>query len=292
MSHNIITLSSKIRGAIQLFRPELSFAAGICVIAGEIIALGSLPSIQNLFLGFSCGFLISSSALILNDYFDVEVDKINAPTRPLPAGIISATEVITIFIIVTILGLLASAVISIYALTLSIILWIIGILYNWKLKETGLPGNLMVSFSVAMTFILGGTVVGDPWNKIVLTFSIMAFLLNLGEEIAADAMDAEGDKKRNSKSIAIIMGRKVALFISSIVFSLVILISFIPIYFSWLGLSYIIIILIADVIIIISVLKLLKSQTPEEGHFCIKQIYRSALLIPLAFIFSQLFFYN
>lgn len=290
MSHIKITFKSKIKGAIQLFRPELSFAAGICVIAGEIIALGSFPSIQNLFYGFICGFFISSSALILNDYFDLEVDRINAPNRPLPAGIISPPEVIALTIVATILGLAASAIIGIYALITSIILWIIGVLYNWKLKETGLPGNIMVSFSVATTFILGGIVVGDPLNKIVLTFSIMAFFIDLGEEIAADAMDIDGDKKRNSKSIAIKMGRKVSLNISSVLFSLVILISFIPICYSWLGISYLIMILISDVIIFLSTLKLQRSRTSEEGHFCIKQIYRGALLGLLTFIIGQLYF--
>ena len=290
MSDKKIPFNRKIKGALQLFRPELSFAAGICVIAGEILALGSFPSIQNLIYGFMCGFFISSPALILNDYFDLEVDKINAPNRPLPAGIISPPEVIALTIVATFFGLVAATIISIYALIISIILLIMGALYNWKLKETGLPGNFMVSFSVATTFILGGIVVGDPWNKIVWTFSIMAFFFDLGEEIAADAMDIDGDKIRNSKSIAIKKGRKVALSISSILFSLVILISFIPIWFSWLGISYLFMILISDVIIFLSVLKLQRSRTSEEGHFCIKQIYRGALLGLLAFIISQLFF--
>jgi len=290
MSYSTIILSRKINGAIQLFRPELSLAAGICVIVGEIIALGSFPSIHNLFYGFVCGFFISSPALILNDYFDIEVDRINAPNRPLPAGIISPPVVIALTIVVTFIGLVAAAMISLYALIICIILWIIGFLYNWKLKETGLPGNIMVSCSVATTFILGGIAVGDPWNKIVLTFSIMAFLFDLGEEIAADAMDIKGDKERNSKLIAIKMGREFALIISSILFCLVILISFIPIYFSWLGISYLLMILISDVIIFLSVVKLLRSRTSEEGHSCIKQLYRGELLGLLSFMISQLFF--
>jgi geranylgeranylglycerol-phosphate geranylgeranyltransferase len=282
-----IALNRKISGAIRLFRPELSIAAGICVISGEIIALGNIPPIQNLFSGFICVFFISSSALILNDYFDIEVDRVNAPNRPLPSGIISPQEVIVLTIVVTILGLAAAASISILALIVGIILWIIGVLYNWKLKVTGLPGNLMVCSSVAITFIFGGIVVGDPWNKIVLTFSIMTFFLDLGEEIAADAMDMDGDKKRNSKSIAIKKGRKFALNISSILFSLVILISLIPIYFNWLGISYLFMILISDVIILLSVIKLLRSRTSEEGHLCIKYIYRGALLGLLSFIIGQ-----
>lgn len=290
MSNAKVSLKRKIRGAIRLLRPELPLAAGICVIVGEIIALGTIPSISKLLSGFISIFFISGSALILNDYFDFEVDKVNAPDRPLPSGAVSPREVIVLTVIATILGLAAAAGISVWALVVGIVLWIVGVLYNWRLKETGLPGNLMVCFSVAMTFIFGGIVVGDPWNKIVLTFSSMAFFVDLGEEIAADAMDMDGDKKRNSKSLAIKRGRKVALNVSAVMFVLVILISLIPICFGWLGISYVIMILIADAIILLSVVKLLKSRTPSEGHACIKHIYRGALLGLFAFLIGQLFF--
>jgi len=285
-----IKFKKKVKGAIQLFRPELSCAAGISVIAGELMALGRFPSILNLLYGFTCGFFISSPALILNDYFDLEVDRINAPNRPLPSGIITPAEVIALTIFAAVLGLASSALISVYALIISIILLIIGFLYNWKLKETGLPGNLLVSFSVAATYILGGIAVLNPWNKIVITFSIMVFFIDLGEEISADAMDIDGDKIRNSKSIAIRMGRKFALNVAGILFFVVIIISLIPIYFHWLGISYLFMILIFDAVTFLSVLKLLRSKTSEEGLFYIKQIYRGGSLGLLIFVASQLFF--
>lgn len=103
-------------------------------------------------------------------------------------------------------------------------------------------------------------------------------------------MDMEGDKKRNSKSIAILMGRRTALSISSVMFFMVVFISFIPIFFNWLGIGYILMISISDIIIFISVLKLIKSKTPKQGHFWIKQIYRGAILGVLAFLVSRLFF--
>jgi len=81
-----MTIGQKIKGLSQLFRVELPIAAGICVIAGELIATGSAIYLHELLLGFIVGFFISSSALILNDYFDIESDKINVPTRPLPSG--------------------------------------------------------------------------------------------------------------------------------------------------------------------------------------------------------------
>jgi len=196
----------KIKGLIELLRPELPFAAGICVIMGEIITLGHLPSLKELFLGFMWGFFLSGSAMILNDYFDIEVDKVNAPDRPLPSGLISPATAIVFTFIITLIGLLISFFINLSAIILYIIFWFIGFLYNWKLKEKGLVGNLFVSSSVAVTIILGGIVVGNPWNKAVMIFSMMLFIFDLGEEIAADAMDIEGDQKRNIKSIAILIG--------------------------------------------------------------------------------------
>jgi len=69
-------LSKKFKGMVQIFRPELPFAAGVCVILGEIIALGYFPSFQEMSLGFMCGFFLSGSAIVINDYFDLEVDRV------------------------------------------------------------------------------------------------------------------------------------------------------------------------------------------------------------------------
>jgi len=279
----------KIKGLIQLIRPELPFSAGVCVVLGQLVALGKFPSFQEIILGFLCGFFISGSAIVLNDYFDLEVDKVNAPERPLPAGIISPPEALLFSSATTFTGLAAAYVLSFPAFILCLIFWVIGFLYNWRFKEAGLLGNLMVSSSVAITFILGGMVVGDPWNKIVWCFVLMAFFIDLGEEIAGDAMDIEGDKKRGSRSIAIVKGRSFALVISGLLFSLVVLISFIPVIFKWLGVSYLLMIFITDILVVVFTIRLLKSKTSEEGVRAMRGIYLGALVGMIAFIFGQVF---
>ena len=279
----------KVRGLIELIRPELPFAAGICVIIGEIIAFGGFPSFQNLFLGFMWGFFLSSPAMIINDYFDIEVDKINSPNRPLPSGLIQPASAIALAVITTLIGMAVSAFIGMTAVLLYIIFWLVGFLYNWKLKEMGLLGNLLVSSSVAITFILGGIVVREPWNKTVWILSLMVFLFDLGEEIAADAMDIEGDKKRNIKSIAILIGKKNALRISALLFVLMIIVSFLPVLLNLLGMSYFIIISITDIMIFFFVIKLLKSQTIEAGRSNIRGMYLSGLLGMLAIIIGNIF---
>jgi geranylgeranylglycerol-phosphate geranylgeranyltransferase len=282
-------MRQKLIGIIQLFRPELPFAAGVCVVLGEIIALGKFPAIQPLLLGFACGFLLSGSALILNDYFDLEVDRINTPQRPLPSGKVSPREAVILSMATGLLGLVAAALINWLALALSVPFWVIGILYNWKFKQAGLPGNLMVSSSVAITFILGGIAVGEPWNEIVWTFSLIAFLIDLAEEIAGDAMDIEGDQKRGSKSIAITMGRNFALRISSILLVIITLISIVPFLLGWFGTGYLIMISVMDIAVLYFTTRLLRSQTPEEGRFFMRRIYLLALFGMLAFILGQFF---
>jgi geranylgeranylglycerol-phosphate geranylgeranyltransferase len=277
----------KIRGIIRLFRPELPFAAGVCVVLGELIALGSFPSFRETVLGFACGFFMSSSALILNDYFDLEVDRVNAPERPLPSGAVSPSEAVYLTAFTTFIAFATAFIIGIQALALSVIFWVIGFLYNWRYKQAGLAGNLMVSSSVAVTFILGGMAAGQPWNKIVWFFGLIAFLIDLGEEIAGDAMDMEGDRKRGSRSIPILYGKDVALRISAALFGTVILISFLPYLLGWLGTGYLVIISITDVMTLFFTARLLKSQTPEEGCRWMRAIYLGALFAMLAFLIGQ-----
>lgn len=278
----------KIKAIIQLFRPDLSLAAGICVVVGELLALGHFPQFQDIILGFAVGFFISGSTLILNDYFDLETDKINAPNRPLPSGMIKSRLVIFLSIITTLIGLLAALFISFSALAVAIVFWTIGFSYNWKLKRTGLLGNLLVSSSVAITFIFGAIVVGNPWNVVVWIFSTIAFFIDLGEEIAADALDMEGDKKINSQSLALKYGQNNALKISAVIFALVVLISLIPFVLGWLGITYLVMILLMDSIIIFSTFKLLKSPIMDEKRKYARFIYLGATLGLVAFIIGQI----
>ncbi len=279
----------KIKGILHIFRPELPFAAGVCVLLGEIVALGNFPPLREAVPGFLCGFFISGSAIVLNDYFDLEVDKVNAPYRPLPSGVVSPTEAIVLTGISTVIGLAASFWIGPLTFIFGVAAWLIGFLYNWKFKENGLLGNLMVAASVAGTFLLGGVAVGEPWSPIVWCFALIGFFIDLGEEIAGDAMDMEGDKKRGSRSIAILKGRRFALGLSSLFFGLVILLSLVPALFGWLGASYLAMISIMDVLIVVFTIRLLKSQTSAEGVRAMRGLYIGATVGMLAFIIGQVF---
>lgn len=279
---------TKIFGLIRLFRFELPFTAGVCVVLGQLLALGKLPTAAEMFLGFLSVFFISAAALIVNDIFDIETDKINAPERPLPAGSVTKQEAIILSIAVTLLGLITAYLIDLRVLWVACLVWVVGFLYNWRFKKTGIWGNLMVSFSVGMTFIFGGIAVGRPFEKIVWLFGILALLINLGEEIAADAMDMEGDRKTGSHSLPVVLGSEYALKISAVVFLLVIFSSILPFLFGWMEWVYAVPFFLMDAVIFYSTVKLVDSRSSNRRIY-IRWVYLSALVAILTVIVIRLF---
>lgn len=278
---------TRMLGLFRLFRFELPFTAGVCVILGEILALGKIPTTTEIVLGFLSIFFISATALILNDYFDLETDKINAPERPLPAGLVTEQDVVLLSIAVTMLGFITGYLISLEALLAVILVWTVGFLYNWRFKKAGFIGNLMVSFSVGMTFVFGGIAVDNPFEKIVWFFAIIVMLIDLGEEIAADAMDIEGDRQAGSRSLALVLGRENALKISGATFLLVIVVSSLPFLLGWLEWIYLFPILLINVVILYSTSKLLDSRIVNRRIY-IRWIYLSGLVGFLIFIIIRL----
>jgi geranylgeranylglycerol-phosphate geranylgeranyltransferase len=278
---------SKIKGLIRLFRPDLSLAAGLCTVGGQIIATGHLASWPVTLLGFLCAFGCSGSALVVNDYFDYEVDKVNAPERPLPSGAVTKSEAAILGIVLSLIGLVSAAFLGPVSFFFAAIFWVIGFLYNWRFKETGLPGNLMVSSSVAFTFVLGAMTVGQTWNALVWTFAMMAFFIDLGEEITGDALDMEGDLKRGARSVARSMGKPLALRTAVTLWGMVILLGWLPVLSGLMGVAYTVTILAVDALIIFFSTRLLRTDNVSTQRQCMKGIYMGATLVVLAFLIGQ-----
>ncbi len=279
--------SSKIKAYLQLIRPELPISAGVCVLLGQVIALGRIPDFLIALSGFGLGFFLSSSAMVFNDIFDVEVDRINTPEKPIPSARISIQEAKGLGIITAIIAWVIALIMDPVILVLSLVLWSLGFLYNWKLKSLGLVGNLIVSLNVGMTIIIGAISVGRIGSAMVWIFAGIAFFFDLAEEIAGDAMDMEGDKERDSRSLAILYGKKTAITISGVLFALVFVLSWVPVLLGELSLAYILPIGAMDALIIFFTIRLMRSNNHHEGHRAMRGLYLSAALALVAFILSR-----
>ena len=278
---------NKVKGLLRLMRFELPFAAGICVVMGQIFAEGEFASPYLTVTGFLSVFLISASILVLNDYFDVETDRINAPDRPIPSNLVTAQEAFWFSMLLMAAGLVLSILISLTLFFISLFLVIIGFLYNYFLKKSGLPGNLMVSLSVGMTFIYGGETVGLPLHHLVVLFALIAALVDLGEEIAADSTDVEGDLLIQSSSIAIKLGDVTAVRISALLFLVVIMLSLVPFIAQWLSPVYLISIGVMDSTIAYGTVMILRTKGSGRKKY-IRTIYLGATLGLVLFLVMRL----
>ncbi|MDD1772261.1 MAG: UbiA family prenyltransferase [Methanomassiliicoccales archaeon] len=281
-------MMDKVRALAGLMKPELPIFAGVCVIIGEALALGRIPDAFPVVIGFLIGLLISAAEMVSNDYFDLEVDKVNHPERPLPSGQVSSKEAIFFTAFLSAMGLLASALLGPLVLVFTALIWALGMLYNWKLKSTGLPGNMLVALSVAMTFVLGGMIVDRSESGLVWTFALMAFVFDLAEEISGGIRDAEGDGLIGSRSLARVHGRTFAMYCVSFLFAIFIAASALPYIFGWLGSYYLVLILTADLIITVLVAKLWKAKTPEEGRGVQRALYLTLMFFIIMILLISL----
>jgi geranylgeranylglycerol-phosphate geranylgeranyltransferase len=280
-------IGTKIRACAELIRLDLAFGAGFFLVAGEIFAIGGMPPVPLVLAGFLALFFISGTANIANDYFDREVDRINLPARPLPSGRISVSELWILFFLVTAAGLAAAAFLGPIVLALVFVLWGLSLLYNIKFKEYGIAGNLVVAFCVGMTVILGGIAAGTI-NGVVLTFAVLAFLFDLGEEIAADAMDIEGDQLRSSHSLAKSRGRRFAIRISALLFCVFFVLTLVPFLAGWLGYDYLVLAAAMDLWMIWCTANLVRDRTIENGRVQIRRLYLSWGLFVILVVISRI----
>jgi len=278
----------KAKALLQLMRPELSLAAGVCVLIGTLLAAGRAVPAPVMAAGFCSGLFVSASANVLNDLFDLDTDRVNAPQRPLPSGRVTAREVVVLTALVSLVGLLAAWTLGPAALIMAVLLWSLGFLYNWKVKEMGLPGNLTVATCVGGMFLFGGVAAGSPWNALVWSFAAMVFFFDLGEEIAGGVMDLEGDRQRGARSIAIHYGRRPALTCASLAIGASLLVGVLPLSLGWLGLPYLAVFLVAAGLIAFFTVRLWRSRTPAEGRACLRWNSLGGTLFLLLFLIGRL----
>jgi len=148
---------------------------------------------MNVFIAALAASLVMASGNIINDVFDIEIDRINRPSRPLPSGLIKINFALFFYFILVLISLALSLLISQSAFTIVLISHLILFLYSKYLKKVPLIGNITVAFLTGLVFIFGGVAVGNPSAAIIP--ASFAFLINLMREIIKDMEDVEGDRK-------------------------------------------------------------------------------------------------
>ena len=163
--------------------------------------------------------LIMSLSMILNDLFDIEVDKLNNPSRPLITGEISKIEAISLSgLLFLIIEYLTNTYLSgnIQFIT-NLILFDI-LLYTPVLKKITFIKNVNCAVIVSFALFYSGLTVSD--HNILLNdkhYDILSVTLNyifwgsINNELLMDISDLDGDKRSGIQTLPVIINKPASL---------------------------------------------------------------------------------
>ncbi|MFH0832314.1 MAG: geranylgeranylglycerol-phosphate geranylgeranyltransferase [Candidatus Aenigmatarchaeota archaeon] len=236
---------------LRLIRPLNCIMSAIAVyIATVVSGLGLYPGVETAYAMLAV-FFVCGAGMAVNDYFDIDADKINRPKRPLASGKIGKNTALLYAFFLFALGIFFSFMINRTTLIVAIIASLLLLLYAWKLKKVMLVGNIITSILVALTFLFGGFIKMNIAS--LLPLALLAFLSNLGREIYKSIDDIMGDKKANVATIAVKFGVMKAKLLASIFVIAAVALSVVPFVLGTLGFVYLFFAAIADMLFILSI---------------------------------------
>jgi geranylgeranylglycerol-phosphate geranylgeranyltransferase len=273
---------AKVSSFLKLTRLPNGLIAFLSVIIGawstnEAILWGKL-----ILAGVSA-FLIASGGNVINDYFDIEIDKINRPKRVLAQKEIEEKAALLFSIFLFWIGFILSFFLSFMAVCICLAVILLLIFYSYTLKKMPLIGNLAVSLVSALAFVYGGILTTD--FRIALVPAGLAFLFHLGREIIKDMEDQEGDKEFGVRSFPLVFGNKNSLILLTLIFSFLILFTIFPFIYKVFSLYYFLVVVFCVDLVLVWVMVSLWKNSSKENLNKASQILKIDMLFGLLAIF-------
>ena len=289
----------KLKASIEIMRPINDLMGCLTVLIGILNTRTGVPFnelIINIILGILTYFFVAGSGMIINDIYDVEIDRINRPERPIPRGAISIKEAKYLFALTLSIGLaisiIHSLIVELYFINVIIAAFfgIIGFVYAKWGKKSGFLGNLIVSVSFSIGLLYGAILNGIWIPLYIYFFFLTAFFLLLAREIVKGCEDIEGDKLEEVKTLAIRLGIKKALIISLIFDILAIVFFILPIFTDIINpLAFLISMIFGLVVVLVAITLSIISKLEQQEFKRISLLLKLGSFLGLiAFVFASI----
>ncbi len=215
--------SPTLKDYIELARPFTMVAPLIGILSGSLIAMGDLGDGYGLIwkgvLAGIVGSLLNAASNSINQYYDLDIDKINKPDRPLPSNRMTVQQAMTfawiLYVICIILGWVVGPGYFVVVL--------ISTLFTWgysappiRLKNNGILANIAMAVPRGYLMIVGGWVAIRPedWmNPTPWLIGTVIFLFVVGAASTKDFADVKGDEACGARTVVVIFGYRTAAWI-------------------------------------------------------------------------------
>lgn len=227
----------KLRGLIDLLRPFTLLAPALggtsAALLGLSISTGGaltratlLEHFTELVWGVSTLVFVNAASNALNAAYDVEIDRINKPYRPVPAGVVTKDEARTLAWVLYLVTLWRAA--TAFRLTFSflvLLIMLITIGYSMppiRLKRRLWASNISIAFTRGVLgFVAAWSVFDDPllphgslpFNPTPFIMGGVMFVFLIGATTTKDFTDVEGDRRFGVRTLPVVYGpRRAALY--------------------------------------------------------------------------------
>ena len=274
---------NKIYSYIKLIRPLNCLITALVVIVGGIISSESSSFDNILILASVTAAFAAASGNVINDYFDIEIDKISHPDRPLAAGKIMPSYAIKFYSILVLVALTFSFTLNIQLFVITFSALAILFLYSIYLKKIPLVGNITVALLTALAFFFGGIAVNNAEAAIVP--AVFAFLINLIRELVKDIEDIEGDKLNSVITFPIRFGMSTTKYLIAILILVLIGFTFYPFINQSYKIEYFVLVMLIVNPLLIFVLKKLFVGGDKENYHQISSLLKLNMIFGLIAIY-------
>lgn len=232
----------------QLARPFTLLPPLLGIVSGAVCAFGSvhnpdeahrltLPVILTVTLGSLCASFMNAASNAINQIYDLEIDRVNKPNRPLVTGALSLREAWIFTWIFYALALIPTWLVVPYPretwsakLTaplsehVTFFIYLAGLIFTFvysapglgRTKVRGMLANLTIAIPRGVLLkVAGWAMVAHVWSTEPWYIGAVIGLFLIGAASTKDFADIEGDRAGGCRTLPIIHGVRKAVWIIS-----------------------------------------------------------------------------
>jgi geranylgeranylglycerol-phosphate geranylgeranyltransferase len=247
----------RVRGLLELTRPGNAVSAAMltaigAVVAGRGTASGLLLDVSP--LARAVAAVVATALAVgagnaINDYFDREIDRVNAPDRPIPRGAVAPRVALGFSVALFFAAVSFALVLPALAVGIAVVNLLALVAYTELFK--GLPGvgNAVVAYLGGSTFLFGGAAVGGPLAAVLVLFALAA-LATFAREVVKDVEDVAGDREEGLNTLPIAYGNRTALWTAAVALGVGVAASPAPYFLAGFGVAYLLAVGVADAVMV------------------------------------------
>jgi 4-hydroxybenzoate polyprenyltransferase len=163
-----------VRQYLLLIRVPNLFTVPSNILVGYFATISTVNAdVDQLLSLIVSSVLLYVSGIVLNDYFDINVDRKERPSRPLASGLITKRSALLLAVISIVAGNILALSVSWPSFIISGSLTLVIFAYNYRLKRNAISNPLAMGLARFLNVVLGGS----PALGLVLTNDLILFFV-------------------------------------------------------------------------------------------------------------------